>query len=76
MEKECNHNYKHLRQESSHEGACYHTGSCLIDIFYCTKCGQKTRDGYHLTFPYNTGTDRDFWDAKSSESEKEKPFKL
>lgn len=36
----CNHKLKHLRQKSNHEGACYHIGSCLIDIFYCEKCGQ------------------------------------
>ena len=40
---ECNHKLKPLRQESFHEGACYHTGSCLIDIFYCENCGQVTK---------------------------------
>ena len=39
----CNHNLQHLRQESSHDGACYHVGSCLIDVFYCSKCGQTIR---------------------------------
>ena len=34
----CNHNWIPLRQDSSHEGACYHVGSCLIQKFYCIKC--------------------------------------
>ncbi|MEK6881701.1 MAG: hypothetical protein AABY22_18925 [Nanoarchaeota archaeon] len=37
-QKKCNHNWIPLRQESSHEGACYHVGSCLIQKFYCNKC--------------------------------------
>lgn len=37
---ECKHKLKHLRQEPSHEGSCFHVGSCLIDVFYCEKCGE------------------------------------
>ena len=39
--EECKHKFVPLRQKSSHEGACYHVGSCLIDEFYCESCGGK-----------------------------------
>ena len=54
-EEECGHKLKPLKQESSHEGACYHVGSCLIDAFYCEKCGATiTPSAQTVTFTNGT----------------------
>ena len=45
-EKICQHKFVFLRSKSSHEGACYHVGSCLVDEFFCEICGVKLDGGY------------------------------
>ena len=51
----CKHKFVFLRSKPSHDGDCYHVGSCLVDEFFCEKCGQKT-GGNSQTTTTTSGT--------------------
>lgn len=56
MNEACKHKFVFLRSKSSHEGACYHVGSCLLDEFFCQKCGHKTGGEFSQKIVLSSGT--------------------